>query len=104
MSHNCIMATAGTVHIHAIPSEALSLYARAYAEFNLSRRNPRHPGILTRNTICPECSRSVGGDLVATELLRLVGEHEQQKDPLRALSGSLETWFEFQAQCQGSPA
>ena len=103
MSHNCIMATAGNVHIRAIPSEALSLYARAYAEFNLTRRNPRHPGILTRNTICPECSRSVGGDLVATELLRLVGEHEQQKDPLNALAGSLDAWFDFQANSQRSP-
>lgn len=42
-------------------------------------------------------------DLVATELLRLVGEHEQQKDPLNALAGSLDAWFDFQANSQRSP-
>lgn len=99
MTHICIMATAGTVNIRAIPSEALSLYARAYAEFNLTRRNPRHPGVLTRNTVCPECGGSVGGDLVATELLRLVDEHEQQVDPLAKLSGAIDNWYEFQARC-----
>lgn len=98
MKHFCVMATAGTVHIRSIPSVALTLYARAYAEFNLTRRNPRHPGILTTNTVCPECGGSVGGDLVAIELLRLLGEHEQKKDPLMALSGSVDAWIEYQTE------
>lgn len=97
MSHFCLMATAGTVTIRSIPSEALTLYARAYAQFNLTLRNARHPGVLTRNAVCPECGGSVGGDLVATELLRLVKEHEAQPDPLEKLAGSIETWQAFQA-------
>lgn len=99
MSHLCIMASANDVHIRSIPSAELSLYARAYAEFNLSRRNtPRHPGLLSRYTHCPECGKSVGGDLVATELLRLVGEHEQANDPRGAVQGAIEEWFVFKEQ------
>lgn len=100
MTHKCIMATAGNVHIRSIPSKELSTYARAYAQFNLSRRTPRHPGLLTQHTECPECGHSVGGALVATELLRLVSEHENQDNPLQKLEGAINGWFDFQAQCQ----
>lgn len=99
MSHLCIMATANDVHIRSIPSQALTLYARAYAEFNLSKRGaPRHPGLLLRNTHCPECGKSVGGDLVATEMLRLVGEYEKGDDPRAALAGSRDEWVAYQSQ------
>lgn len=93
MSHACIMATANNLHIRSIPSDVLSLYSRAYAEFNLSkRRSARHPGLLTRYANCPECGRSVGGELVALEVLRLLAEHEQGKDPRSAVAGAGDAW------------
>lgn len=93
MSHTCIMATANNLRIRSIPSEVLSLYSRAYAEFNLSKRkSARHPGLLTRYTNCPECGLAVGGELVATELLRQLAEYEQGEDPRSVVAGAGDAW------------